>query len=133
MPQELIDRVDQLGKSDVQPKLLTFFDRKGRLVGENKQVYNYLQPAEYDTGMYNLYPGNTNYDFGVDRDDDTDFTTTNVLNATQEYLPTKAFDEEVYALIVYNATTEESVVLATPHHQPPADPGVPDVWGSTCM
>ena len=95
MPQELIDRVDQLGKSDFQPKLLTFFDRKGRLVGENKQVYNYLQPAEYDTGMYNLYPGNTNYDFGVDRDDDTDFTTTNVLNATQEYLPTKAFDEEV--------------------------------------
>jgi hypothetical protein len=35
MPQEVIDHVNQLGKADAQPELLTFYDRKGRLIGES--------------------------------------------------------------------------------------------------
>jgi hypothetical protein len=36
MPQEVIDRVNELGKADKQPELLTFYDRKGRLIGESE-------------------------------------------------------------------------------------------------
>jgi hypothetical protein len=35
MPQEVIDRVNQLGKADGQPELLTFTDRKGNLIGDD--------------------------------------------------------------------------------------------------
>ena len=34
MPQEVIAPVDQLGIADGQPKLLTFYHRKGHLIGE---------------------------------------------------------------------------------------------------
>jgi hypothetical protein len=36
MPQEVIDRVNELGKANEQPELLTFYDRKGRLIGETE-------------------------------------------------------------------------------------------------
>jgi hypothetical protein len=36
MPQEVIDRVNELGKANGQPELLTFYDRKGRLIGETE-------------------------------------------------------------------------------------------------
>ena len=36
MPQEVIERVNQLGLADRQPELLTFYDRKGRLIGETE-------------------------------------------------------------------------------------------------
>jgi len=36
MPQEVIDRVNQLGKADNQPELLTFYDRKGRIIGDTE-------------------------------------------------------------------------------------------------
>ena len=36
MPQEVIERVNQLGAADDQPELLTFYDRKGRLIGETE-------------------------------------------------------------------------------------------------
>ena len=61
MPQRFIDRVDQLGKSEVQPKLLIFFDRKGCLICENKQADPYYQPTEYDMEVSDLYTVNTNY------------------------------------------------------------------------
>jgi len=34
MPQEVIDRINAIGMSQDQPKLLTFYDRKGELVGD---------------------------------------------------------------------------------------------------
>ena len=34
MPQEVIDRVNQLGKAEGQTELLTFYDRTGRLIGD---------------------------------------------------------------------------------------------------
>jgi hypothetical protein len=36
MPQEVIDRVNELGKANGQPELLTFYDRKGHLIGETE-------------------------------------------------------------------------------------------------
>ena len=36
MPSEVIDRVNQLGKHDDQPELLTFYNRKGDLIGDTK-------------------------------------------------------------------------------------------------
>jgi hypothetical protein len=36
MPQEVIDRVNQLGKAEGQPELLNFYDRKGRLIGDSE-------------------------------------------------------------------------------------------------
>jgi hypothetical protein len=38
MPQEVINRVNAMGKSDGQPDLLTFFDRKGNLIGDDTDV-----------------------------------------------------------------------------------------------
>ena len=38
MPQEVIDRVNQLGAADGQPELLTFFDRKGELIGDDAEI-----------------------------------------------------------------------------------------------
>ena len=38
MPQDVIDRVNELGRAEGQPELLTFFDRKGRLVGDILQL-----------------------------------------------------------------------------------------------
>ena len=83
MPQEVIYRLNKLGKSEDQPQLLTLFDRNGRIIGENKQSVPNPQLSEYDTGMYDLVPVNTNNDFGVDPDDDADGMTTDVLNLTQ--------------------------------------------------
>jgi hypothetical protein len=36
MPQEVIDRVNQLGKANGQPELLTFHDHKGHLIGKSE-------------------------------------------------------------------------------------------------
>ena len=78
-----------------------------------------------------MYMVNTNYDFGVDPDNDSDGTTTDVLDVPQEYLPPKSFDKEVDFLMVDNARTKETVFLATHQHQPPADPGIIYVLRST--
>jgi hypothetical protein len=37
MPKEAIARVDLLGNAEDQPKLLTFNDRKGQLIGDHKE------------------------------------------------------------------------------------------------
>ena len=49
---------------------------------------------------------NTNYDFGVDPDDDADGMTTDVIDVPQEDLSPKDFDEEVEAPMVDNSTTK---------------------------
>ena len=36
MPQEVIDRVKNLGEADRQPSLLTFYDRHGNPVGDTR-------------------------------------------------------------------------------------------------
>jgi hypothetical protein len=36
MPQEVIERLNQLGAADGQPELLTFYDHKGRMIGETE-------------------------------------------------------------------------------------------------
>ena len=67
MPKEVIDRVDQLGRSDGQPELLTFYDRKGLLIGETDMpggddpgtVYD-----EYDEEADGLEPPALNENFG---------------------------------------------------------------------
>ena len=35
MPQEVIDRVNQLGTAEAQPQLLTFYNRRGLLIGDS--------------------------------------------------------------------------------------------------
>lgn len=39
MPQEVIDRVNELGKAEGQPELLTFFHRKGRVIGDTSEPH----------------------------------------------------------------------------------------------
>ena len=70
--------MNQLGKAEVQPELLNPFDKKGHLIGENNQAVPYLQTSECDTGISDLDPVNTNYDFGIDPCDDAAGTTTDV-------------------------------------------------------
>jgi hypothetical protein len=63
MPQEVIDCVNQLGRTDGQPKLLTFYDRKGHLVGKSQtpQVPDTLQdPIPDNNGLRDLNPPTMN-------------------------------------------------------------------------
>ena len=66
MPQEVIDRVDALGKADKQPPLLTFFDRRGLLIGDlpSPAGINDSQDA-FDLGD-GLDPPTVNDDYGLD-------------------------------------------------------------------
>jgi hypothetical protein len=68
MPQEVIERVNQLGTADGQPELFTFYDRKGRMIGETEipgvpdtpQVNN-----QEDNGLGDLDPPTVNDEYGV--------------------------------------------------------------------
>ena len=65
MPQEVIDRVNKLGEADVQPTLLTFYDRHGNPVGDTKNPNADLTDApEEETEEYDPVPEIT----GVDQD-----------------------------------------------------------------
>ena len=46
MPQDMINCINQLGKADGQPKLLTFFDHKSSSVGDTKGSSPADTPAE---------------------------------------------------------------------------------------
>jgi hypothetical protein len=73
MPQEVIDRMSQLGKADAQPELLTFFDRKGHSIGnsETSGVPDTLETAlPDDDGLDNLNPPTVNYKYGADKEQD---------------------------------------------------------------
>lgn len=54
MPQEVIDRVNELGKADSQAELLTFQDKQGREIGDTIQTLNPdLNPEEEDQEINN--------------------------------------------------------------------------------
>jgi hypothetical protein len=69
MPQEVIDRVNELGKADGQPELLTFYDRKGLLIGESEtpgvsdSVDTTVPP---DDGLGDFNPPTVSQDYGFD-------------------------------------------------------------------
>jgi hypothetical protein len=66
LPQEATDRVNHLGTAKGQPKLLTFYDRKGRLIGEteNPQVPDIVDTTVPDDedGLEDLNPPTINHD-----------------------------------------------------------------------
>jgi hypothetical protein len=74
MPQEVIDRVNQLGKADSQPVLLTFYDRKGRLIGESNTTgaADPAKTASDKDGTEYLNPPTVNEDYGLDEEPHTD-------------------------------------------------------------
>ena len=69
MPQEVIDRVNQLGKADHQPELLTFYDRKGRSIGDADApgVPDIVDTSiqEPQDGTEDLIPPTVNDDYGI--------------------------------------------------------------------
>lgn len=76
MPQEVIDRVNALGRAEGQPELLTFFYRRGLLIGdlELPGVADNDEPQEqnvdpYDDKADGLEPPAENQDFGLADDD----------------------------------------------------------------
>jgi hypothetical protein len=74
MPQEVIDRVNQLGKADAQPELLTFYDRKGHLIGESNTT-GAPDPAETASDKdrtEDLNPPTVNEDYQLKEEPDTD-------------------------------------------------------------
>jgi len=72
MPQEVIDRVDSLGKKQGQPELLTFFDRRSLIIGETESPDE--PPAntndEFDDEADGLEPPTVNEDYGMQDDID---------------------------------------------------------------
>ena len=79
MPDEVIKRVDQLGKSEGQPELLTFFDRRGLVIGEttnpdaqghdpttDEPDYTNNDPKEEE--LDGLDPPTVNDDYGLEEE-----------------------------------------------------------------
>jgi hypothetical protein len=67
MPQQVIDRVDQLGKADGQPELLTFYGHKGRLTGKSETPGVLDTPDTTildDDDLGDLHPPTVNYHYG---------------------------------------------------------------------
>ena len=65
MPQEFIDRFNNLGEADGQPYLLTFYDQHGNPVGDTQNPNAHLTAApEQETEEENYVPEIT----GVDQD-----------------------------------------------------------------
>jgi hypothetical protein len=78
MPQEVIDRVNQLGKAEGQPELLTFYDGKGHLIGESEipGVPDTSHPTiPDDDRLGDLNPITVNYDYGQDQPPDINLKT----------------------------------------------------------
>jgi hypothetical protein len=77
MPQEVIDRVNQLGRADAQPELLTFYDRTGRLIGDSMTPTPgalYTPESDQD-GLEDLNTPPINHDYGLEEDPDIDQAT----------------------------------------------------------
>ena len=66
MPQEVIDRVDHLGKADNQMEMLTFHDRKGLLIGasETPGVPASSEETPEEDYLEDLNPHTTNQNYG---------------------------------------------------------------------
>jgi hypothetical protein len=75
MPQEVIDCVNQLGKADRQPELLTFYDCEGHLIGNSQTpgvpgTPQATKTVPEDDGIKDLNPPTANYDYGLDKEKD---------------------------------------------------------------
>jgi hypothetical protein len=75
MPQEVIDRINELGKADGQPELLTFYGRKGRLIRESEipgvsELSDTIIPPDDRLGDFNT--PTVNQDYGLPEEQDTD-------------------------------------------------------------
>jgi hypothetical protein len=125
MPQEVIERVNQLGTADGQPELLTFYDRKGRMIGETEtpgvphtpQVNN-----QEDDGLGDLDPPTVNDEHGVMEQTEIDECVPDIVQQVED--PT--LEPEVLP-------DPQAQVPDETHQQPPeqtstevSDPGVPD-------
>jgi hypothetical protein len=125
MPQEAIEGVNQLGAADGQPELLTFCNRKDRMIGETKipgvpntpQVNN-----QEDGGLGDLAPPTVNNECGVMEQTEIDQCVPDIVEQVED--PTQ--EPEVLP-------DPQAQVLDETHQQPPeqtsaevSDPGVPD-------
>jgi hypothetical protein len=75
MPQEVIDCVNQLAQADAQPELLTFYDRKGRLIGDQdnlEETDENNNPPPDEDGLEDLNSPEVNYNYGIDDEQDVD-------------------------------------------------------------
>ena len=75
MPQEVIDQINELGKADGQPDLLTFYDRKGRLISESEnpgvsELIDTIIPP--DNGLGDFKTPTVNQDYGLQEEQDID-------------------------------------------------------------
>jgi Reverse transcriptase (RNA-dependent DNA polymerase) len=72
MPDEVIARVNALGKSENQPELLTFYDRRGLTLGEldlpHKIETETPEFDEYDEEADGLEPPTLNNEYGLDEE-----------------------------------------------------------------
>jgi hypothetical protein len=71
MPQKVIDCVNQLGKADRQPELLTFYDHKRSLIGKSKtsgvpDTPDNTIPEDDELG--DLNPPTVGYNYGPNKE-----------------------------------------------------------------
>jgi hypothetical protein len=115
MPQEVIERVNQLGTADGQPELLTFYDRKGRVIGET-EIPGVVNNQE-DDGLGDLDPPTVNDDYGVMDQTEIDQYVPDIVEQVEDPI------QEPELLPDPQAQVPDET-----HQQPPeqTSPGVPD-------
>ena len=75
MPKEVINRINELGKADRQPELLTLYDHKGHLISESEnpgmsELINTIIPPDDRLGDFNT--PTMNQDYGLHKEQDID-------------------------------------------------------------
>ena len=129
MPQEVINRVDALGSSEGQPELMTFFDRKGLLIGEI-ETPNEEDPQQvdgYEPEADGLEPNITNNDFGVDEqaEEDQNIDPLEFVEPQQHLVepPHNQQDPTTY-VPGHEINHDTNPLPAVPHYEPTQEAGV---------
>ena len=132
MPKEVIDRVNALGKSEGQPTMMTFYDRKGLLIGDTETPGSAPedQPAydEYDDEADGLDPPLVNETFGLEEDptelpDLQDQLQQDPIQP-QQLQPAAETDDDRTYVHLEESTPEDTTTQPTEFESPTADPGV---------
>ena len=117
MPQEAIERVNQLRTADRQPKLLTSCDRKGLLIGETENpgvpdIVDTTVPDE-DDGTEDLNPPAVNNEHGLGK----------LRNINPPIIETVGEDEDP---VEEPEIPEDDFQFQDRNKKVEPDPGVPD-------
>lgn len=135
MPEEVIKRVNEFGKAEGQPELMTFYDRKGLMIGElenpgKTKKENIFDP--YDDEADGLEPPTINGSYGIEEleEEISDYSPTNNEINDQENVPPPMEEHTIEAYVpeILQLTDEARSDVAFDNTlQAPHDTATPEI------